>query len=297
MNKLLPLFWLAPLAATAGTITERDFEEVLTNVAATGLIEVDNTSGYVEIKGADTKNIVLRGRLDRNVESVEIETDRGRVAVRVRNKSRTRSWDSGEAILEMTVPRGSELDVTTVSAEIEIDDIIGEQRLKSVSGSIETDAYSKNVVAGSVSGDVTINGNGGDMEEVRVSSVSGDVYGERLSGEIEANSVSGDVIIRESRVTNGDFSTTSGDIEVIAAIVQGARLDFESVSGDVRLSIDGKHDGSYDISTFSGDIENCFGPEPDRRRSRDQRVRFAEGDEDHARIDVTTMSGDIEVCN
>ena len=297
MNKFASILLLAPAVALGGEITDRKFEETITNVSAKGLVEVDNTAGSIEIVGTNKKVIVVRGDLDRDVEAVLIESERGRVSIRVRNEGSRRDWDSGNAELVIEVPEASELDITSVSAEIDIRGVTGEQRLRSVSGEIETTAYSKNVVAGSVSGDVTVDGNGGDMDEVRITSVSGDVYGSKLHGEFEASSVSGDVYIRDSKLASGDFSTTSGDIDVSGSLLKGARIQFESVSGDVQLSIDGKHDGSYDLTTFSGDIDNCFGPKLDRDRKRNHRLRFTEGDEDFARIDATTMSGDIEICD
>ncbi|MEO1036250.1 MAG: DUF4097 family beta strand repeat-containing protein [Pseudomonadota bacterium] len=297
MKAFAPLLLLVPAIASAGLITDREFEETITDVSSKGIVEIDNTAGYVEITGTNAKQVVVKGRLGRKVEGIEIESSRGRVSIRVRHNGGSRDWDSGEARLEIELPKASQLDVVTVSAEIQVEDVVGEQRLKSVSGEIETDAYDRNVIAGSVSGDVQINGSGGQMDEVRLSSVSGDVYGTKLNGDIEARSTSGDVIVRDSRISSGEFSSTSGDVEVSATFLSGARMDFESVSGDVELTIIGKHDGSYDIRTFSGDIDNCFGPKPEKRRNRNQRLRFAHGDEDYSRVDVTTMSGDIEICN
>ncbi|MEM8983528.1 MAG: DUF4097 family beta strand repeat-containing protein [Pseudomonadota bacterium] len=289
---------LLPVGVFAGVITDEQFEEIITDVGTSPRIEIDNTAGSVRVVGQKTTDVTLSGKLSGKVKGVFIESAKGRVMIRVKSESGHGGWrDSGSANLTLSVPMASELDIATVSAEIDVGKVRGELRLKSVSGSIETDAYSDEVIAESVSGDVRIDGNGEPMEEVRLSSVSGDVIGRKLHGEIEASSVSGDIVIRDSYLSNGDFSTTSGDIEVGAEVLAGARIDFESVSGEVEYQIAGTIDGEYDISTFSGDIDNCFGPEPEERGRRNQRLRFEQGKTEHARIDITTMSGDIELCN
>ena len=55
--------------------------------------------------------------------------------------------DEDDATLTLKVPKGARLIVDTVSADITVDGVRGEQRLESVSGEVETKAYDQPVVA------------------------------------------------------------------------------------------------------------------------------------------------------
>lgn len=294
--RIIALALLLPAAAQAELITDRDFDHSISGVDPKGLVEVDNVAGEIIVRGTNDQEIRLTGRLGKNIEGVEVLQKTGRVQIQVMNPQGP-NYNSGSASISVWVPKASSLEVSGVSADVKTENVEGSQRLKSVSGAIRAEAFDADVQAVSVSGDVRLEGHEGTMERVMIASVSGDVYGSGLAGEIEAESVSGDVEIVDSRIERGDFSSTSGDLELEAALVDGARLSFETVSGDVTLDIKGRADGRYDLSTFSGYVDNCFGPSPEKQRGRGMRHRFTEGNEQFSRIDANSMSGDIEVCN
>lgn len=85
--------------------------------------------------------------------------------------------------------------------------------------------------------------------------------------------------------------------EADAEARQLARLDLERVSGDVEVTVDGATDGRYELRSFSGDVEACFGPEPERQRyGPGRRLDFTEG-VGGPLVRIQTMSGEIEVCD
>jgi len=52
----------------------------------------------------------------------------------------------------------------------------------------------------------------------------------------------------------------------------------------------------FDVQTFSGSIDNCFGPKPSESRyGPGSRLVFKTGDS-HARVRVETKSGDVHLC-
>ena len=75
-------------------------------------------------------------------------------------------------IIEVSVPRGSSVEVSAVSADVSSRGVLGTQRLKSVSGEITADIAGDESEVRSVSGDVTVRGDGKPIS-LRVSSVSG----------------------------------------------------------------------------------------------------------------------------
>ena len=130
------------------------------------------------------------------------------------------------------------------------------------------------VSAGSVSGDIDINGAHGDVE---ASSVSGDVHLSHLHATgIRANSVSGDVEV------TADELSDRGD------------LAFTTVSGDVTLNLPANLDADLSMSTVSGDIDSDF---PltlgnGRMSRRGMSARIGKGGR---RLEVRTVSGELRL--
>ena len=131
------------------------------------------------------------------------------------------------------------------------------------------------VSAGSVSGDVSIDGAHGD---VSASAVSGDVHLDHLHAtSVRANTVSGEIDVRVDELTGrGDFT-------------------FHSVSGDIRLEVPKGFGADLSMTTVSGDIDSDFpitlgGSNRWSRRRVDARI----GDGGR-RLDVSTVSGDLRL--
>ena len=282
----LAILYAAPVAA-------EEVDRTL-DAASDGAVHVSNIAGSVAVDGWNRDEVHVKGTLGRNVEELIFERDGDRVTVKVKVPKRGGRGIASD--LRISVPRGSSLDVATVSADIDVTAVQGEQKLEAVSGDINTEAYESNVQAGTVSGDVRIEGNGKDTE-TSGTTVSGDVTLRDLAGEVSAESVSGDVIIDGGSFDRSEFNTVNGDIEFEAELRNDGRLSAETVNGGVDLQFEGGVSGRFDVDTFNGDIDNCFGPKPERtsKYAPGQELSFQEGDGD-ARIDVSTMNGDISIC-
>jgi DUF4097 and DUF4098 domain-containing protein YvlB len=91
--------------------------------------------------------------------------------------------------------------------------------------------------------------------------------------------------------------STSGDLGLRGPLAADARVDIESISGDVRLDLSGTVPAEFDISSYTGEIRNCFGPKSVRTSEYGpgQELRFTEGS-GSARIRVKTMNGDVGLC-
>ena len=205
--------------------------------------------------------------------------------------------DEDDAYLTLRVPSRARLVVDTVSAEIGVTGARGEQSLESVSGEVRTQAFDAPVRATSVSGDVTVTGNGGKAgvttENVSgtstVTGMRGNYHGEVVSGEINA------VVAAAQQL---ELSSVSGDISLQAELTPAARVEMGSVSGMITLKIKPPVNADFDIESFSGDIENCFG-----QKARDT-SKYAPGSELNftqgsggARVEIETLSGEISVCD
>jgi len=249
--KTLTFTLLSLLSAAA--FSAEDINETM-DAAADGTVSISNVAGSVEVQGWSRKQVEVTGELGSDADELIFERDGNEP----RHHGRRISSD-----LIVKVPEASSLEVNTVSADIEIDNVEGEQDLESVSGDIETGAYAKDIDISSVSGDVVIQGDRKPIR-TRLNSVSGDIEAEDLSGEIEAETVSGDV-----EIVNGSFSralahSVNGEILFHAELLNDGRLDVETINGEVDVKFQGDVSARFDIETFNGEIRNCFGPEAER---------------------------------
>ena len=284
-------------AASADALASTPIDQTL-EADADGLLDVQNISGSVTITGTNRNSVHVTGELSDDAERIDIRRDGDRVVVHV---IMPENWGRGRRNFETTnlrieAPRDMSVDVDTVSAAIKLQDMRGEKALNSVSGSIESDLYGAEIRAKTVSGRIRFSG---DDAQTRadVSSVSGDVELETISGEVTAQTVSGRIEIESPLLERGDLQSVSGSIDVEAALAENARLRAVATSGHISLRMLGDGAGSYELSSFSGSIDNCFGPQPARAQfgPPNSSLQFEEGDSG-ARVNANSMSGTIELC-
>ena len=77
-----------------------------------------------------------------------------------------------------------------------------------------------------------------------------------------------------------------------------ASFDVETVSGDLSLRAASDKGYRYEVTTFSGDIENCFDAEAveTSRHGPGSRLAGTRG-EGGASLRLKTMSGNVELCD
>lgn len=265
------------------------------DAAADGHVHVSNIAGEVTINGWSRNQVEVTGELGRNVEKLIFERDGDKITIKVKvPKKGGRGIDSD---LHIQVPQDSSIDVGTVSADIDVREVRGEQRLETVSGDVSTEAADKDVSAESVSGDVEVSGQGKNTE-TRARTVSGDVTVFRGGGVVVAESVSGEAIVDEGTYKRATLGTVNGEIIFHAGLGDGGKLNAETVNGSVDIEFTDRVSGRYDIDTFNGDIRNCYGPKAVRtsKYTPGRELSFQEGD-GNARVTVSTVNGDISICD
>ncbi len=264
------------------------------DAAPDGHVDVSNISGSITVKGWSRDQVNVTGELGRNVEKLIFERNGDKITIKVKAPKRSSRGIASDLYIQ--IPEKSSLDVGTVSADIEVDEVLGEQKLNTVSGDIDADAVAADITAAAVSGDVEVNGERKEAE-TRANSVSGDVTLFRVAGTIAAESVSGDIIIDEGAFDRVNMNTVNGEILFQSELRDGGRLKAETVNGSVDVEFVGDIEGRFDIDTFNGDIDNCFGPKAKRtsKYTPGWELEFVEGDGD-ARITISTLNGDVTLC-
>jgi DUF4097 and DUF4098 domain-containing protein YvlB len=246
------------------------------------------------VTGWERNVVEVTGELGEGSDRLEFESSGKLTRIKVVLPKRGSSDDSD---LYIKIPSGSSLSVNTVSADIEVTGVRGAQRLQAVSADITTEAGAEDVECKTVSGDITVQGEG-KPGLITITTVSGDAQVSNVAGEVNGNTVSGDFIFGLGATSRSRLRTTSGDLTIKGKLTSDARLDAESISGDVRLNLVGKPQAEFDISSFNGEIRNCFGPKPARtdEYAPGRELRFKEGS-GSARVRIKTLNGDISLCS
>ena len=291
MNKY-GLLLLGLLATTA--IAAEEVNRTL-DAAANGDVYVSNVSGSVVVRGWSRNQVEVTGELGNGVDELIFERDGDEIGIRVRHKRN--SMRNGSADLVINVPQASSLQVHTVSADIDVDDVRGEQQLESVSGDITSTIHAAEMEAESVSGDIEVSGDN-QSGSFSFHTVSGDIEVENVSGEIRLESVSGDISAVNGSVTRAIGETVNGDIVLRLSLLDGGRMDLETINGEVDVDFGGPVSARIDIETFNGNIRNCFGPEPVRtsKYTPGRELSFTEGS-GAGRVKIDTMNGNVRICN
>jgi len=280
--------------ASSAAFAEQQIDRTI-DAAPDSYIEIYNTSGDIQVIGWSQDRVQVKGTLGDKVEELILERDGKEILIKV--KIPHRHYGDVEADLVISVPEKSSIEVSAVSADIEVTGVLGKQSLETVSGDVVTTAAGRDVEAGSVSGDVEISGNG-KPADYEAATVSGDVTLTNLAGRVAAESVSGDVEITGGAFDDAHAESVNGDLEFRAELNAGGDLSMESVNGTIDIIFTKDVSARFDIETFNGSIRNCFGPKPERtsRYSPGLELSFTVGDGD-SHVGVETLNGSVNICN
>jgi hypothetical protein len=285
-------------SATTGAV-DKDGRRAVSGrrtMAPDGEVRISNVAGKVEVVAWDRSEVEVSGSVGEKVERLEFGGGDNYTTIRVVLPSRMRSCDDDcDGEIKVSVPRVARVDADTVSADVTVSEAAGPVRVNTVSGEVGLRTRSRDIEASSVSGDVEVVGNGADGR-IEARSVSGDVRIQGVSAELQVESVSGNVDVQRSKLTRLSMKSTSGDVAYGGSITGTGSFEFQTVSGDVKIALEGPRDATYDISTFSGDIDNSFGPKA-RRTSEyapGYELRFTEG-KGAARIRINSLSGEVDL--
>lgn len=292
-SKPLALALLACLAATSAQAATPINQTRAMD--ARGRIDIENIRGRIEVRAWDKQQVRITGSLGKGVEKLAVEGDAQHLIVQVRYPRRSSDRNSEPTTLILDVPRGSNLEIDGVSADISVLGTAGSTLdIESVSGDVTVGAAPREASIDSVSGDVRANLH---SAKVDVESVSGDVaLRGRLTGEIDVESVSGSVTIdsNRERVRQVSFASVSGDADIRVGLADGGSIKTESVSGDTTLILPKSLSARVTGESFSGDlsipgartIKQKYGP----GSSVEHRYGSGSGE-----ITIENFSGDAEL--
>lgn len=297
MSRLFsPVFlvlWAAVLYAPAHAATPIDQARPL---ESRGRIEIDNLKGRIQVRAWNRNEVHISGSLGDGVEKLVVEGDRGHLIVRVQYPHRIGAWRNdrtGPTDLRLQVPLQANLEIESVSADIDIDGVApADLGVDTVSGDVFAAAAPRHADIQSVSGDMRLTLN---SAEVKAETVSGDlVLRGRITGEAHVETVSGDITLdsRGELAREISAATVSGDADLRVGLAEGGQIKAESVSGDLHLHLPRALSARVSGESFSGDLKapgatirkEDFGP----GKSFEQRYGSGAGE-----IHLESFSGDV----
>jgi hypothetical protein len=275
-------------ASLPGSGHEATLERTL-DVSPGTALQVDNFAGTIDVEAGSTNQIqitaVKHGPAGSNLDRIDVRIEQQGTTVRVRT-TRPAGLSNLYVSLQIRVPEGTPLDLSSGSGGIEVEGIRGDVRAETGSGSVIATSIVGNVVLNSGSGSVEARNVEGSLS---IDSGSGSLTVQGINGDLEAHTGSGgiDVLGAEGNVR---LDTSSGTVEYQGAPTGDCR--FETGTGSVVLRLPGELDFRIRADTGSGSVNVQF--EVEGRVAR-QHVEGVVGTGQEAAIVVSTGSGGVDV--
>jgi hypothetical protein len=241
-------------------------------IGADGIVSIRVRDGDVRIRAVDGDTLRARDKSGRDLGSLfAIELGEGSASLFDSHPSgasaRPRHGHAPE--LDLDLPRHATIVVEVVSADIEADGLVGDQRYQTTSGDLTLRGISGHLDVEAVSGDLDIRATG--------------------AADVDARTVSGDIELRAGTIRSLRLATTSGDIKVAGRLAGPGPFAIETVSGDARLAPVG--DVRVEMATLSGDLHSDVGGRTEGARGHRTLVMGATGQ----LVTFRSMSGDLSV--
>lgn len=262
-------------------------------VAANAVVDVTIRSGRLVVRGVDGVSGAVRAATN----DYQLRSTGLTLTVSARDDDRR---GDGRAV-ELDLPRGVRLIVSTMSGDVEVADIGGGVEVRSTSGDVQLTRIGGRVIVETIAGDVVVTGG----DDVRVRTVSGRLAVREVRGAVALYTTSGDARVRgtDGGITRLETESMSGNVQVDGGLDASARVQLSTHSGDVTLRLpDGAH-GRLAWASVNGTL-SAGGPltllpgdVSGRGRGRQvQRYEFGRGDAATAmQIDITTFTGDAQL--
>ena len=285
------------LACTSAAMAGTPINETR-DADATARIDISNVRGSVSVSAWDQNRVEVSGTLGKGSKGLRFEGSDSRIDIEVEKPESSGwfNWGSSsnmeDSVLDIRVPRGAELHIDTISAEVTVSGTAGTLlEVDSVSGKIRLDSTAREFEISTVSGSVELTGDG---ERSHVETVSGDIDSRSNRAYLKFETVSGNIAATTSSYKEFNASSVSGDISVRGKPGDSARVNTETMSGDIRIDATGDLSARIEAETFSGRIRSDFGTvkEPEHGPGRSLDATVGAGS---SRISIETFSGDISI--
>jgi DUF4097 and DUF4098 domain-containing protein YvlB len=186
-------------------------------------------AGDVEVTSSDDQKVTV-SISDAPADAVSLFLFGDRVEASFRGRRQLRHGK-----LHVGLPRGSRVDLTSMSGDVTVQKLGGEARIHTMSGDVK--------LAGVAKADVQ--------------TISGDAHIDDATGPVRLHTVSGHgVISTTSAAPQLEFQSASGDLDWSGLCAKDCHVSAETVSGVVRLALDPRSSFELSYSSHSGEMRD-----------------------------------------
>lgn len=281
------LFGVTLLATTLGAQTTIDQHRP---AAPDGAIDIENMAGSIKVTGWDKPEIVVSGRLGSRASGLQFSGGPNRTRIEVETEGNPHGVHSD---LDIKVPAGSRLRIEGFEASITVIGVTGSVEAETVNGSISLSGGVKDVDLQAVNGAVEVAKASG---RIKAESVNGSVTVRDSSGQLEASTVNGALVVTGGTWEQVRIETVSGSLRFEGSLTRRSTLEAETVSGSAEFAFPADLGIDFQVSTFSGDVDNELGPAATKqgRFSPEKELSFSVAG-GGAKVTVQTLSGGIRL--
>ena len=258
--------------------------------SADALVEIENPAGSIKVVGWDRAEVAVTGRLGAGAEGLDFTGSESRIHIGVDTERNPHSVFSS---LEVRVPARSRLHIESFAGSIAVSEVSGTVSAETVNGSITVGGQAREIQAESVNGSVEV---AGASTHTHAESVNGSVTVSGASGDLDASTVNGRLEVTGGSFSRAHLETVSGSLSFQGALGSRATFEAETVSGPVTIALPAAVGADFSISTFSGSVDNAFGPAATRatRHTPEKELEFSTGG-GGASVSIRTLSGPITI--
>ncbi len=268
---------------------------------ATGEVHIENIKGNIIVRTWARPEVRITGSLGKGVEKLDISGDERSLDIEVKYPNSRGGWNlwggddrSEPTRLEVTVPQRAAVDIESVSADVDVQQIAGRKlEVSSVSGNVVVTASSPGEARfENVSGDTSLRIT---TPKVHVESVSGDVrLSGGLDGEVHLETVSGNIELGAQNLSLLKSSTVSGDSKLRFGLKPNASVKSETLSGTLALTLPRASSARLHAESFSGDIDSPVGKVDSEEHGPGKSLDARMGD-GSADLHLESFSGDVRI--
>jgi hypothetical protein len=247
-------------------------------------LEVDNFAGEIHVRAWQRDALRIEASHSRRT---RVDIDRSASVIRLTAVGRMMP---GHVDYRLTVPSWMPVDLSGMSAEIDVEGLRAAVKAKSVNGGVRIEGGADLVTATSLQGRVEVQDVKGRVE---VSSMNEGVKLRRIDGDVLAESMNGTIVLDQIEAKSLEANTVNGSIVFVGPMVSGGIYSLSTHNGSLVVGLSENPNVAVSVSTFSGAFSSSIPLSLDRGR-RGKRFDFTLGS-GSAKLELESFQGSVRL--
>jgi hypothetical protein len=239
-----------------------------------GKLSISNSAGPIVITGVEGETLEAKAAAEASSDpaGIRVYQDPTKPAVGLSVVSLEGRRYSGDALLDIKVPRYATVELDAFRDEVKITGIEGAVAIGSGRGtvtvtrvgSLHVSRFMGELIAKEIKGVLSARTSHGDMTienvagPIDVATSHGDIQVQNAGGDVRASAGAGDISLRCAK-GRADITTASGDVTLVGI---GGDLDVSTAAGSVTFEAEIRAEGRYRMRSMTGDVVMTIQSEP-----------------------------------